>query len=605
MSIIVKNGFVSGFSTMMMNLISSSSSFYNSEIKETPWMLEYIHGASQEIYVVHIPEDFSMKIPFGAFVQYSYLEYGSLVIGIKKKREYQLDRDIFYFLYLLNPLNDYILSTDDELIMISTDLEATRAVFNETNFKKFISTKNENSTYVKMMKISDEKWSTFYGLFHNESYAIKEKDSVIDNVKNNDNDDENDDSNPASHYFKNSNILTNNSHLEDSFQSYSSIKTKVIRKKINIPEIFLKKQHFKIWENNTPAFDKQLNNHYIIFCKEEHLWEFMICFDQYYNETIFFVSDQHPSSKWDIIRKYFCNLIYIECSYSDQDDLAKLKIDKAKHIFILTWAVENSNVNDSGILPLVKIIEENFPTCKYTLELSDDLNVRYLNNRGINKDGPNPRSSIKKIKYGNLSKARRMSQLHKDEMNSAHKKSNEKIPVRIWPKYAKSDIFFSSSLESLLAFSYHNEGLLDVLTKLLGISEFKDEKFPENGNLSMFRYVGKEKYSYDNLFNYFVNLENPIIPIAIYRYFSDEDKIEEKNELKHESSYIITNPKKELMLNTFDKVICLGKPLTNNKFPNFDAEMLNEEQSFMSNISNSFNLLEGIEVEDKNILKSK
>ena len=39
--------------------------------------------------------------------------------------------------------------------------------------------------------------------------------------------------------------------------------------------------------------------------------------------------------------------------------LDKLGLERAKHVFILSYAVENSNVNDSAILPLVKSIEEN------------------------------------------------------------------------------------------------------------------------------------------------------------------------------------------------------------------------------------------------------
>ena len=76
-----------------MNLISSSTSFYSSEVKETPWMLEYIHGASQEIYIIKVPEEFTVPIILHLFILHAYLEYGVLVIGIKTKREYELDKD--------------------------------------------------------------------------------------------------------------------------------------------------------------------------------------------------------------------------------------------------------------------------------------------------------------------------------------------------------------------------------------------------------------------------------------------------------------------------------------------------------------------------------
>jgi hypothetical protein len=478
MSIIVKNGFIPGFSTMIMNLSSSSSTIYNSEIKESPWLLEYIHGASQEIYIVEVPQNTEI-VAFNKFVERAYLEYGTLIIGIKKKKCTVEDKDIFYFLYLLNPI-DYDIAPGDELIVISSDLDSAKIIFEDMKFKKL-----KSDIYGGETRENDEKDREVF------VDAIKVVTAINDDI-----------------------TIHNNEFDLDRDEE------------LNIPSIFQKRQHFKIWENNPSDFLNCLNNHYIIFCKEDHLWEFMNCFDKYYTDVVFFVSDQHPSAKWDIIKRYFKNLVYIECSYSDQDDLEKLRLEQAKHIFILTYAVENSNVSDSGILPLVKIIEENFPNAKYTLELSDELNVRYLNNQGS------------------------------EDMN-IHSKRKERskisrIPVRMWPKYAKSDIYFSSSLDSLLAFSYHNDGLLDVLTKLLGISNgITDPCYSENEKLCTYIYVSDDKITYDIIVKQFLRLSPPIIPIALYRMTKDI-------ELKNELPYIITNPKKDLMLNRFDKIICIG-----------------------------------------------
>jgi hypothetical protein len=476
MSIIVKNGFIPGFSTMIMNLSSSSSTIYNSEIKESPWLLEYMHGASQEIYIVEVPDNTEM-VCFKKFVERVYLEYGTLVIGIKKKKCTIEDKDIFYFIYLLNPV-DYDISPGDELIVVASDLDSAKIIFEDMKFKK-----------LNTILLKEET---------NENEEV-DKEIFLDAVK-------------IDHTgYQN---LNNNNEADVDEE-----------KEFNLPSIFLKRQHFKIWENNPSELLSCLNNHYIIFCKEDHLWEFMNSFDKYNFNVVFFVSDQHPSAKWDILKRYFKNLIYIECSYSDQDDLEKLRLEQAKHIFILTYAVENSNVSDSGILPLVKIIEENFPNAKYTLELSDELNVRYLNNQG-NDDTNNRKNEKNKI---------------------------SKIPVRMWPKYAKSDIYFSSSLDSLLAFAYHNDGLLDVLTKLLGITNgITDPCYMENDQLCTYIFVSDEKVTYEGIFKQFLKLNPPIIPLAVYRMVKDQ-------ELRNELPYIITNPKKDLLLNKLDKIICIGK----------------------------------------------
>lgn len=554
MSVIVKNGFISGFATMIMNLISSSNSFYNSEIKDTPWILEYIHGASQEIYIVKIPAEFE-RTKYAEFVSKSYRIHGSLVIGVKRLVKYKQDDDICYHQYLINPI-DYTITNKDELIMISTDYDAAKAIFD-----------------VRIR--SDPLGVSSKKIFDDEENTAQEFNFIRKN-------------------FKDENVHLINTEPEENDKvdhGNEVLRLKKVRAERPIVDLFVKRQHFKIWETSYEELKKHFKDHFIVFCKEEHLWEFMHAFDNYYKDIIFFVSDQHPSSKWDIIKRYFSNLIYIECSYSDHDDLQKLMLEQAKHVFILTWAVENSNVSDSGILPLVKIIEENFEKCKYTLELSDELNVRYLNNKGFDGSEENSKDSRKrKIAY-------------------------EKVPFRVWPKYAKSDIFFSSSLESLLAISYHNEGLLDVLSKLLGIGQNDTERYSEiniiqedliddkddpkaeglvqieeNSEITMFRYVGEAKLSYEKVFKFFISLPEPIIPIAVYRYYHSSDN-DQESDLKHKSDYIITNPKKELLLNNHDKVICIGK-LQTIRLEKYVAEMNNsddenDEDAYSSNANSS------------------
>jgi hypothetical protein len=559
MSIIVKNGFISGFSTMIMNLSSSSSSFYNSNIKETPWMLEYIYGASQEIYIVKIPEDYKSEIQFTKFAKKSYLNYGSLVIGVKKKIYYQEDKDIFYYIYLLNP-SDYQLNSEDEVIVISADMDSAKNIFS-TNKKLKIKKVDEEDMGADNIHLFTETHQQFLQLFRDENEGIKQN-YKIDEEKEKEKEKTESINNP-----RNSLNYMNFQHN--------------ITDRAKISDIFQKRQHFKIWENNPDDFTRELKNHFLIFCKEEHLWEFMNCFDQYHSEMIFFVSDQHPSSKWDILRRYFKNLVYIECSYSDQEDLVKLNLEKARHVFILTYAVENSNVSDSGILPLVKIIEENYPSCNYTLELSDELNVRYLNNKGLDQEGRGYQSNDEDSKSNKSNSSRRKS------------KSNKKatrLPVRLWPKYAKSDIFFASSLESLLAFSYHNEGVLDVLTKILGFNNYiiRDKNVEENDVLSMYRYVGPNKLLYEKVVNHFFMLEPPVIPIAVYRMNTDK-------ELKNLSPFIITNPKKDLELNQFDKVICIGKPKNKKTFGVFKPEDFEEADSDLSHSSFSENGLSNLD----------
>ena len=106
--------------------------------------------------------------------------------------------------------------------------------------------------------------------------------------------------------------------------------------------------------------------------------------------------------------------------------------------------MENTNDLDSGILPLVNCLDK-FKACKYTIEICDQNNIRYL----------------KKTKQGKTNQF-------------------ENLPVRYWPIFAKSDIFLSSSLDGILATAFYNEGQLEILLKLLEINLFSKETVKDN-----------------------------------------------------------------------------------------------------------------------------
>ena len=575
MSIIVRNGFISGFSTMIMNLTSSiSDNIYSKNLINTPWILEYLEGVSQEIYIVTPPDDF-IPIDFCVFVERAYLDYGSLIFGIRKKIISPDDEDIVYYNYILNPL-DYTITKDDGIIVISGDEDEAKQIFHSKN-----SNDDNKNTFIKMTK-SENNFMDIRN--RNEIHTEAELHLNNNNIDNNSNDNNfNSNENKMKRMingrlllrektkglnenlqflkdnFRDENIISQNeinvdkstiSHNDEYENENEDLISLTNRDLANtelekiIPTIFLKrKKIFKIWEANKEMLS-YLKNHYLVFCREEQLEEFVSCFNIYFREILFFVTDLHPTSKWDIIQSTFKNVICIESSYSDQEHLNKLHLNKCKHAYILSYSVEKSSVSDSGILPLVKLIEENYEKCKYTLELVDELNVRYLSSKLIEEEN-------EEEEYIN-------NNLNNNTLITSKKASS--LPVILWPKYAKSDIFFSSSLDSLMAYSYHNEGSLEIIMKLLGISDGLSLKnIKANSSISIYRYIGKSdmRTEFETIVRYFLLLDPPVIPIAVYRMSNTE------NELKNEMPYIVTNPKKDLELNQFDQVICIGK---NNGF---------------------------------------
>jgi CCR4-NOT transcription complex subunit 4 len=123
--------------------------------------------------------------------------------------------------------------------------------------------------------------------------------------------------------------------------------------------------------------------------------------------------------------------------------------------------------------------------------------------------------------------------------------------------------------------------------KLLGISDgisLKDIK--ANSSISIYRFIGRSdlRTEFETIVRYFLLLDPPVIPIAVYRMSNTE------NELKNEMPYIVTNPKKDLELNQFDQVICIGKNTGFfEKLNPADLETSSFDQSFDDSSSDSYN----------------
>ena len=559
MSIMIKNGFVSGFSTMIMNLTSSiSSNIYAKGFGNTPWMLEYLEGASQELYIVQPPSDFK-AIEFTKFVEIAYVNFGSLPLGVRKKVESSEDEELVYYTYILNPV-DYCVTKEDQVIVISDDFEMAKMIFNEPQHTKIMKRRecnnnNNNNTESHIIKYNSGNNNgdsvescNYYDTSQINTSNIEDNLNYLqDNFR-----DENTNDNVVKRHYTNHDIIKQSAKKPQQTQSTLTLMYNEHEEDLIPQEFIKKKRHIKIWETSKKELT-YLTNHYLVFCKEDQLEEFITCFNCYLHQPLYFVTDQQPGNKWEILSTSFKNIICIESSYSDQEHLNKLHLNKCKHAYILTYAVENSSVLDSGILPLVKLIEENYEKCKYTLELADELNVRYLSSKYIIEDEQQQTTTTTEMNVVS----------NDTTINNSNSSSsnNKKIPVRLWPKYAKSDIFFSSSLDSLMAFSYHNKGTLDIILKLLGIrnGSYNGDNYyndiETNYDIGIYRYIGRTdmRTEYETIMKYFLLLTPPVIPIAVYRC------VDNKTCLQNEMPYIITNPKKDLEINQYDQVICVGK----------------------------------------------
>ncbi len=163
------------------------------------------------------------------------------------------------------------------------------------------------------------------------------------------------------------------------------------------------------------------------------------------------MSDKAQKSKWEKISNRYQNVLYFECSFSDKNEFKRTGIEKARHVILLSWMLHNSTHPDSGMLQIIRMIDENFPTVQYTIELVDENNLKYLEKK--------------------------------------NEKEAASLPFNCNTKYASGTVFFSSTLDAIIAQAYFNETLFEVLDKLVLGDVLQDEEqtVEENCQLNMVR----------------------------------------------------------------------------------------------------------------------
>jgi len=123
------------------------------------------------------------------------------------------------------------------------------------------------------------------------------------------------------------------------------------------------------------------------------------------------------------------------------------------------------------------------------------------------------------------------------------------------PKYARGSVFFSSTLDAIIAQSYFNNPLFEVLDKLIFGSQAAEQEYQqkednavsaaikENCKLNMVR-IGADlggKITMNQFFQICIHDSEPVIPIGIYRHPN-------QSILGNESEYVITNPDRNCLL---------------------------------------------------------
>ena len=270
-------------------------------------------------------------------------------------------------------------------------------------------------------------------------------------------------------------------------------------------------RHLLMWEADLRG---QVWDHILVFGRVEHLEIILENFKIMTNQLICYVSDTPPDDLWKRISLKNKEVLYLECTLSDINELSHTAINFAYHAIILSSKIPGSNMDDSGTLPLVNIIESNF-IVKFTVELINEINMKYL---------------------------------------------DYKLPVELesmntltWPRYAAGHVFCSSALDYIMAQGYHNNFIIDIIRRMIVYEDLYAEfGIDENCRINNIEipYEVHGISTFRDVFLYLLRLERPVIALAIYRGVGI---------LNNEIPYVFTKPDPETPLFYGDKIIVMGE----------------------------------------------
>ncbi|CAG9323591.1 unnamed protein product [Blepharisma stoltei] len=428
LSMLSANAFTPGFSTLLSNLMISSSGIMKKECFGNHWVTEYIAGLSNEVYYYKFPKHL-IGAKYTDVVKAFYFKNGSLIIGIQTKLNDATE-------ILLNPV-DYYIKKSDRAFMIAEGIEDAKEI---------------------------------------EELDIHE--IGVEPVK------------------------------FEMFEQLRQMKTPPPIKSVYKP---IEERHLLMWGTDLRG---SVWDHIIVFGRLEHLEILLETFAKTSNQLVCYVSDQPPDNKWKRISQTYRDALYLECSFSDVEELSHTAISFAYHTILLSNRIEGSTMEDSGLLPLVGLIEKNF-TCKFTVELVDEINLKYLDKK--------PRSEL------------------------------ENLPFVVWPRYAASHVFFSSALDYIIAQAFHNNILIDLVQRLI----VYEDMFAELGIDENYRINSIElpenlygKITFGEVFNYLISLQRPLVALGIYR---------NTGILNNETPYVYTKPDANTPIFLGDKIFVMGE----------------------------------------------
>lgn len=92
-----------------------------------------------------------------------------------------------------------------------------------------------------------------------------------------------------------------------------------------------------------------------------------------------------------------------------------------------------------------------------------------------------------------------------------------------WPRFASSNVFFSSTMDCLMAQAFHNEAIVDIVGKLILGQKFNPNisKIEENSKIMSIKIPDSlpEFVSYSHIFDYLVSRPISILPIGMYKNY--------------------------------------------------------------------------------------
>ena len=109
--------------------------------------------------------------------------------------------------------------------------------------------------------------------------------------------------------------------------------------------------------------------HILVFGSHDHLSCFLDAMGKYSgpDTLVCFVSDEKHDERITNLQATHQGLVYLECCTTNREEIKRTAIEQCQHVVFLTDCLPDATFQDFKIVPVIRIVEQDFPEVKMTM----------------------------------------------------------------------------------------------------------------------------------------------------------------------------------------------------------------------------------------------